>query len=172
MVGRMVQGGDFSGGSAPLDAANLAGLPETWAAALRRLQARVGGNRVRNMWWSRQTTLTAGQTNAANMLLQAPCIVTGISGRFYNTDATADSSQVLATLSVVNEANWLGDPQSGFNFAHFAETSTWQPLPLPWAFAVGDQPNLTFTAAAGMPGTATVTVGFTGFWLLGSGGQH
>lgn len=163
-------GADPNQGATPVSQALIDGLPVTWAVALLDLQRRVGGNRIRPNFWSRDIDLVPGGSGTANIQLVAPCLITQISVRIWCTDANDDTSQLTGSLSIINEPNLLGDNQNPFNLAHFAEINTWFPLPTPYGFAVGDQPQFTAYAAAGMAGNSKVTIGFSGYWLLGAGG--
>lgn len=163
-------GPDMNRGNLPLNEAFLAGLPVTWAEAIRDLHSRVGGNRIRPNFWSRTVNLIPGGSGTANILLAAPCIVTQLSVKIWCQNANDDTTQVTGSLSIINEPNLLGDNQNPLNLSHLAEMSLFFPLPSPYGFAVGDQPQFTAYADAGMLGNSTVTIGFNGYWLLGASG--
>lgn len=163
-------GEDPNQGSTPLSRRLIEGLPVTWAAALLDLQSRTGGNRIVPNFWSRNITLVPGGSGTANIVLVAPCLVTQLSVKIWCQNANDDTSQVNGQLTLVNQPNLLGDNQNTFNLAHLAEMTTWFPLPTPYGFAVGDQPQFTANADAAMLGNSLVTVGFAGYWLLGAGG--
>lgn len=110
---------------------------------------------------------SAGAEVSVEISPDAPFIVCAWSPKLYLAEPASDDASMFTLKIEGNSWRPVGDSRGGVKLSCLVDLDQWSNLPLPWIFKRNNSTFLRFSSDAGISGAAELSVGLSGFYILG-----